>query len=105
MWNLVEIYNCCAEVQANEYKKSENSDCFYIITALIFVMLLNTLIVPTIVKRQIVEVDYGTFLRMIENKQVEKVQVEETQIHFTGIDEDGNRKVFVTGRMEDPQAG
>jgi cell division protease FtsH len=55
---------------------------FYIITALIFVMLLNTLIVPTIVKRQIVEVDYGTFLRMIENKQVEKVQVEETQIHF-----------------------
>ena len=76
---------------------------FYIITALIFVMLLNTLIVPTIVKRQIVEVDYGTFLRMIENKQVEKVQVEETQIHFTGIDEDGNRKVFVTGRMEDPR--
>ena len=66
-------------------------------------MLLNTLIVPTIVKRQIVEVDYGTFLRMIENKQVEKVQVEETQIHFTGIDEDGNRKVFVTGRMEDPR--
>jgi len=76
---------------------------FYILIALIFVMLLNTLILPAIIKRQIIEVDYGTFLKMIENKQVENVQVDETQIHFTGIDENGKKHVYVTGRMEDPR--
>ncbi len=76
---------------------------FYILIALTFVMLLNTLILPTIIKRQIIEVDYGTFLKMIENNQVENVQVEETQIHFSGIDEDGNKQVYVTGKMEDPK--
>ena len=76
---------------------------FYIIIALSFVMLLNTFILPTIIKKQIIQVDYGTFLKMIENNQVENVQVDETQIHFSGIDEEGNKQVYVTGKMEDPK--
>ena len=45
------------------------------------------------------EVDYGTFMTMIENKNIGKVEVEDNQITFTNKKEN---QVYKTGVMDDP---
>ena len=50
-------------------------------------------------QRQVVEVDYGTFMDMIDEKNIGMVQVEDSQILFTDKDE---TTVYETAPMEDP---
>ena len=49
------------------------------------------------------EVDYKTFVTMVEEGSVETVLVEENRIEFTALDDEGAESTFITGRMEDPQ--
>lgn len=49
--------------------------------------------------QEINDVDYGTFLRMVEDGEVAKVEVREEEIGFTTDDE----TIYITGRMDDPQ--
>ncbi|WP_369813498.1 MULTISPECIES: ATP-dependent zinc metalloprotease FtsH [Trichococcus] len=49
------------------------------------------------------EVDYKTFVAMVEEGSVETVLVEENRIEFTALDDEGAESTFITGRMEDPQ--
>ena len=44
---------------------------------------LNTFVVPGYLKHQIKEVDYGTFLTMLDDKEVAMAQVEDDVIYFT----------------------
>ena len=48
------------------------------------------------------EVDYKTFVAMIEEGSVESVLVEDSRIEFTALNDEGEEAVFITGRMEDP---
>lgn len=50
----------------------------------------------------VTEVDYKTFVAMIEEGRVESVLVEDNRIEFTALNEEGEEAVFITGRMEDP---
>lgn len=75
---------------------------FYIIT-LVIVMLLNAFIFPAVVKQQISQVDYGTFLTQVESGKVKTVEIQDNQIAFTAIDEAGKENIYVTGRVDDPE--
>lgn len=52
-----------------------------------------------LMEKQVVEVDYGTFMSMIDEKNIGNVQVEDSQIIFTDKD---NSAIYKTGVMDDP---
>ena len=61
---------------------------FYYCIVLVIMILLNTFLFPSILKQQIEEVDYGTFLNMLDEKEVAVVQVEQDYIYFTDKEEE-----------------
>lgn len=73
---------------------------YYYIGMVAIVMLLNAFVFPTIVNRNITQVDYSTFLSEIESGNVKTVEIQENKIAFIGVSGD-EEKVFVTGRMDD----
>ncbi len=66
------------------------------------VILLNAYIFPLIFNHSVEEVDYGTFLKKVDNRQVEEVQIEQNYIQFTTKSHDEG-KVYKTGVIDDPQ--
>ncbi len=73
----------------------------YVIGVIVIMLLLNTFLVPAIVRRNIKEVDYSTFLNMVANKQVEAVQLDSDYITFT--DRSSPSNFYRTATFEDPQ--
>ena len=43
---------------------------YYLLIAFAIVLVMNAFLIPTILKRQITEVDYGTFLTWVDSGQV-----------------------------------
>ena len=82
-----------------EVKSPKKPLLYYYGIVLLIILLFNLLIAPMLAQSRVVEVDYGTFMDMIEEKNIGAVQVEDTQILFT--DKDGTI-VYKTGPMEDP---
>ena len=85
----------------NEVKRPKKPLIFYYIIVLLILMLFNLLAMPWLAQRQIQEVDYGTFMSMIENGEIGQVQIQEqdNQILFTNSD---NTEIYKTGILEDP---
>lgn len=75
---------------------------FYVIT-LIIVLILNAFIFPSIMKQEITQVDYSTFLNQIEKGSIKTVEIQENRIAFTEADKDGKEIIFITGRVYDPE--
>ncbi|MDD3705920.1 MAG: ATP-dependent metallopeptidase FtsH/Yme1/Tma family protein, partial [Clostridiaceae bacterium] len=75
---------------------------YYYIITMVLVMLLNAYIFPSLVKQQITQVDYGTFLTQIESGKIKTVEIQDNQIAFTAIDEAGKEIIYVTGKVDDP---
>ena len=75
---------------------------FYYLVAMVALILLNTFLFPLLIGRnQITEVDYGTFLNMVENKEVSKVELNGDSIYFV----DNNKeepKYYETTTFDDP---
>ncbi len=86
-----------------EEKNPKKSLIYFYIVTMIIVLLLNAFIFPSLLKEQITQVDYGTFLRQIENGKVKTVEIKETQIAYTEINDTGNENIYVTGRVDDPE--
>lgn len=84
-----------------EVKTPKKPLIFYYFIALVAIILFNSLVMPMFMKMSIVEVDYGTFMQMAEDKQIGEVEISNTQITFTGKDD--NRRIYKTGVMDDPQ--
>ncbi|CZQ89255.1 peptidase m41 ftsh extracellular [Trichococcus palustris] len=81
-----------------------NKQWIYVaMTITILLIVLNLFMVSGLEKNQVTEVDYKTFITMLEKGSVESVLVEENRIQFTALDNEGKESPFVTGRMEDPQ--
>ena len=83
-----------------EVKSPKKPLIYYYCIALAVIFLLNNLLFPKMLEMQIKEVDYGTFLSMLEEENIEEVEVEENQIVFS--DRQDPQKFYKTGRMEDP---
>lgn len=75
----------------------------FAVTTAIFLIVLNFFIFPGLQENAVTEVDYKTFVTMVEEGSVETVLVEENWIEFTALDDEGAESTFITGRMEDPQ--
>ncbi len=83
----------------NEVKQPKKPLAFYYCLVLALMVLFNLLVMPKIMAAQVKEVDYGTFMSMTENKQIDKVEVTDTEIVFTSKDDS---QIYKTGVMNDP---
>ena len=82
-------------------KKPKKPLIFYYLIALIILVLLNTFLFPNILgKNKVKEVDYGTFLTMVEGKEVSKVELNGDTIYFTDNSEEP--KYYETTTFDDP---
>ena len=82
-----------------EVKSPKKPMLSYYLTIISVILLFNLLVTPLLMERQVEEVDYGTFMTMIDEKNIGKVQIEDSEIVFTDKD---NTKVYTTGAMDDP---
>ena len=82
-----------------EVKSPKKPLIYYYVLVLAILCLFNLIVSPMLMRPQIDEVDYGTFMDMIEEKDVGVVEVTSTEITFTNKD---NTKVYETGAMYDP---
>lgn len=72
----------------------------YYLIALGVLIVINFIVFPMMMNGNIEGVDYGTFLTMVEEKQVSKVQLEGETIYFT--DKSDTPQQYETTRFEDP---
>ena len=82
----------------NEVKTPKKPLVFYYGIAMVVLLLLNMLVMPLITQHQVEEVDYGTFIKMTENKEIGQVEIEDNQILFTNKDKS---KIYKTGLLND----
>ena len=82
-----------------EVKSPKKPLIYYYVLVLTILCLFNLIVSPMLMRPQIDEVDYGTFMDMIEEKDVGVVEVTSTEITFTNKD---NTQVYQTGAMYDP---
>ena len=75
---------------------------FYYAVTLIIILLLNSFIFPAFVNRSVKEVDYGTFLTMVEKGKVKQVEIENNTIVFKPYDT-SEAKLYKTGTIDDPK--
>jgi cell division protease FtsH len=85
-----------------EQKNPKKPVVYYYLVILMVVMLLNAFIFPSILKQQINQVDYGTFLTQIEAGKIKTVEIQNDQIAYTTVDQAGKESIYVTGVIEDP---
>ena len=82
-----------------EVKSPKKPLLYYYVVVLLAILLFNMILTPILSKGQVVEVDYGTFMKMAESKDIGMVQMDENQILFTNKD---NSVAYKTGLMYDP---
>ena len=92
------------EPAPDKHRPRRNILVYYAITLLILI-LLNALLFPQMLQRQVIEVGYNDFLDMIEAGRVEQVAYEEEnyQIVFLAKDEDGREEIYKTGIFPDSE--
>ena len=74
---------------------------FYYLIALVILILLNTFLFPILMNHhKVKDVDYGTFLTMVDKKEVSKVELNGDTIYFT--DKAAEPNYYETTTFEDP---
>ena len=82
-----------------EVKSPKKPLAYYYVIIISILLLFNLFFAPSLMRRQVQEVNYGTFMSMIDEKNIGKVEVEDSEILFTDKDE---TKIYTTGAMNDP---
>ncbi|MCI6158433.1 MAG: ATP-dependent zinc metalloprotease FtsH [Selenomonadaceae bacterium] len=82
-----------------EMKPPKKPMAFYYIVVLAVILLFNEMARPYFDQQQIEQVDYGTFMTMTDDQNIQKVEIQDNKILFT--DKDG--KKYKTGVMDDPE--
>ena len=82
-----------------EVKKPQKPMAFYYVLVLVVILLFNEMARPYFDQTQVEEVDYGTFMSVIDNRQIDHVQIENNEISYTVKDD---TKHYKTGVMQDP---
>lgn len=83
----------------NEVKKPKKPLIYYYAIAIAVLLIFNLFAMPNIMKMQIKEIDYGTFMSMTESRQIGLVEIQDNQIIFTDKD---SQNVYKTGLVDDP---
>ena len=82
-----------------EVKSPKKPIIYYYIIAIAALLLFNLLAIPYMSRAEIEEVDYGTFMKLTEQKKIGQVEVRDNEILFTNKSGD---RIYKTGLMDDP---
>lgn len=82
-----------------EVKNPRKPLIYYYGIAVLVIFLFNLIVTPVLMNRRVNEVDYGTFMEMIDKKNIGKVEVDDSEILFTDKE---NETIYKTGAMNDP---
>ncbi len=82
-----------------EVKSPKKPLYYYYGIALLIILFFNMIVSPLLINARVQEVDYGTFMKMVENKEVGNVEISDSEILFTDKD---NSQIYRTGEMNDP---
>lgn len=84
----------------NEVKSPKKPLLYYYLLMLLVLLLFNLLAMPWISEHQIKEVDYNTFVSMVEKKEIGKVDIQEqdNRILFTDTEE---KTIYKTAMVPD----
>ena len=66
-----------------EMRNNKKPIIYYWIIAGIIIILLNVLFFPSILNKQVKEIDYGSFMKMTEEHDIGYVEIGDEQIIFT----------------------
>ena len=66
-----------------EAKSPKKPLIFYYSVVLAVLLAFNMIVSPLLLERQVTEVDYGTFMRMIDDKDIGEVQMDDSEILFS----------------------
>ncbi|MFQ9873193.1 MAG: ATP-dependent metallopeptidase FtsH/Yme1/Tma family protein, partial [Oscillospiraceae bacterium] len=86
-----------------EQKTPKKPLIFYTILVLIILLVLNMVVVPMLMRAQIREADYSSFLADLKAGKIEQVQQQDDQILYLEKDENGREIIYAAGLMNDPQ--
>lgn len=75
---------------------------YYFIGVFIFMVLINSFLVPSIANREVIEVPYSEFITQVEGNDVSEVIMEPNEITFVALDDSNNRQIYKTGVVNDP---
>ena len=82
-----------------EVKPPKRPLAYYYGIVLLIIIIFNIIGTPLMMREQVTEVRYSTFMKAIENQKIDEVQIEDNRIVFTEKDKN---KVYETGIVEDP---
>ncbi|MCR5014117.1 MAG: ATP-dependent zinc metalloprotease FtsH [Bacteroidales bacterium] len=68
-----------------------------LILSILFLILLNSIITPALMRNRIIETDYGSFISKVEQDSVTKVVIQENQIIYST-----ESQAYCTGVVDDP---
>ena len=74
-----------------EVKTPKKPLIYYYGIVLLVLIVFNLVVSPILMEHQVEETDYGTFMSMINDKNIGKVEVEDNQIVFT---DKNNEKIY-----------
>ena len=83
-------------------KNPRKSLIWYCVIVLVVMAVLNTILMPQLDRMQTKEIDYGTFLTMLENGEIKEVQKDGDVIAFNTNNEN-DPTIYVTGAWDDPE--
>ena len=83
-----------------EVKNPKKPLIYYYGIVLLVILLFNMIVSPMIANARVKEVDYGTFMKMVEEQNIGKVEVGDSEIVFT---DKNNEQIYKTGAMNDPE--
>jgi ATP-dependent metalloprotease FtsH len=86
-------------------QKKKGLASFFIVTLIITVMI--NIIITWVARSASQEIDYGAFLTMIQNKQIESVKIEDNRLLITPKNNENSsvsdKKIYYTGTLNDPE--
>ncbi|MBE6643521.1 MAG: ATP-dependent zinc metalloprotease FtsH [Ruminococcaceae bacterium] len=84
----------------NEVRKPRKPLIFYYGIVILVIIVFNSFIMPWLVGQKIKEVDYGTFMSMIEEKNIGRVEISESENNIVFTDRSGN-EYYSTAMVDD----
>ena len=83
-----------------EVKSPKKPLLYYYLVVLGMILLFNMIITPLLVQSQVVKVDYGTFVQMAEDKELDEVEINEAENQILFTDKD-KTVVYEAGMIPD----
>lgn len=74
---------------------------YYYMLMLVLILVFNSVIMPMFFNPKMKEVSYNNFLQMVDEGKVSKVEI--TDKRLAAVDNNNEKEIYVTGRVEDPE--